>query len=160
MDDQKRLLFLQETEAHYGGFTNILVATYVDDFRSIPIAGQKRNYGEEGTEIYYVFSSGETIACTNDFVSGSFDQQYSATEEEYRLFLSQYMSSLTWIEDVRYDYCVQYHLDNYMDAANTIRFEEFAQAYREKDHDRFQTEEEYKKTSDMVADALYAAYIS
>jgi hypothetical protein len=159
-DSGDRLLFLQETQAQYGRYTNILVATYVDDFRSVPIVGERDYYGLEGTEIYYIFPSDETFDCTNEFVSGGFEDQYTVSKEEYDQHLLQYKNSLTWVEDVSYEYCVSYPLENYQGMVYTIRYEEFDKAIEEKDYDRFQTEEEYKKTSDMVADALYAAYLS
>lgn len=156
-DQQGQLLFLQETEAHYGGITTMLVATYLDDFRNIPILGSKNHYGQEGTDLYYIFPSNEMIECTNAFVSGQFDEQYAVAEEEYTIYLSQYMDSLMWVEDAAYDYSVHYHLYNYVDSVNAIRYEELSQACNLND---FQSKEEYKKTSDMVADALYHDYVS
>lgn len=164
-DEQDRLLFLQETESHYGGIHKTLVATYTDNLRNVPIAGLSRYYYEdEGfPNRYYVFPKDENIECTNLLLCGIFsnnESQYDATEEEYNAKILEFMDTLTWVEDVEYDYAIYYQLYNYPDLTNEIRREEIHDGLKTSPPKNFRTSEELKKTSDMVADALYAAYMT
>lgn len=159
-DPEGRLLFLQETESHYSGITRTLVATYVNDFHNVPIACASSQYGQAGTQRYYLFPSDKQVACTNTFLSGRFDEvEYVVTADEYRLALSRFMNSLKRIEDVNYEYCVYYHLYNGCELTNEVRYNEISQANKTSATELFQTEQEYKKTSDIVADALWKFYM-
>lgn len=164
-DKQGRLLFLRETEAHYGGITNTLVATYLDDFCNVPVASVRSHYDSEvDPQYYYVFPDNSNIKCTNDFLCGGFissldsEDKYDATEEEYSARISEFMGSLTWVEDVEYDYSAYYHLYNFCELTNEIRGKEISEGLNASPPKDFHTPEEVKKTSDMVAAALYEAY--
>lgn len=164
-DRNGRMLFLQETQSDYGGITTILVATYADDLTSFPVSGY-RKYHVESDDFscyYYVFPDNMTEECTIRSLYAAFSDSaidYSATKEEYHARISGFMSTLTWVEDVQYDYPVYYHLYNGAELPVEIRGKEISEGLATSPPKDFGTPEEIKKTSARVADVLYQSYIN
>ena len=156
-DSGGNLLFLQEVSSDYGGTVKTLVATYAEGLQSFPIASVCSHYGAE-PRLYYVFPDGADMTCDSLFLSGAFDGAYSTTEEVYRARIADFMDTLTWVEDVPYDYCIYYHLHNSFDSNREVRFDEILEGVSASSAKDFETPEEMKKTNDMVAEALAKAY--
>ena len=168
-DAQNRLLLVQQTHAGYGGCNDTWVATDVNSLQTFPIAGLYSGYDQDPIG-YYVFPSpdNEQIRCTNHFLCTG-DLLYKGpntgievTKEEYEKRIQEYTSSLTWAEDVPFEYSIYYHLYNWYDIGIEFRYKEIVEAddgpYGET-YAEYQSPEKFKETSDLVADAVYADYV-